>query len=88
MRMERPLLWSYGSEKKLELPVKTFTFRLKREKMDSMNLKHQSKSINVNTSINTFIINIKNNTTNNFLFTTFEDLDTIAHVTHVLRFFQ
>lgn len=58
--------------------------------MDSMNLKHQSKrlSINVNTSINTFIINIKNNTTNNFLFTTFEDLDTIAHVTHVLRFFQ
>lgn len=56
--------------------------------MDSMNLKHQSKSINVNTSINTFIINIKNNTTNNFLFTTFEDLDTKAHVTHVLRFFQ
>lgn len=25
MRMERPLLWSYGSEKKLKLPVKTFT---------------------------------------------------------------
>lgn len=56
--------------------------------MDSMNLKHQSKNINVNTSINTFIINIINNTTNNFLYTTFEDLDTIAHVTHVLRFFQ
>lgn len=40
MRMERLLLWSYGLEKKFKFSVKIFIFRLKREKMDFMNLKY------------------------------------------------